>query len=97
MTAPREPCDCWSAKPWNGWFLAREQDGKVTLRAGQRAPTPDRRSRCASFGGGLLISAEKGLFLAREQDGKVTIAPAGDAAIGPALADGIHRSLAAAC
>jgi len=44
-----------------------------------------------TLGGGLLISAEKGLFFAREQDGKVAIAPAGDAAIGPALGGGIHQ------
>jgi hypothetical protein len=79
----------------NGLFVAREQGGKVTL-ARPRAPTPGRRSRCIELGSGLLISAEKGLFFAREQDGRVAIAPAGDAAIGPALSGGIHQLLAAA-
>jgi hypothetical protein len=73
----------------NGWFLAREQDGKVTFaRAGEAADT-GQVFQMRDFAGGLLISAEKGLFLAREQDGKLTVAPVG-ADTGPAHAGGIH-------
>ena len=61
----------------DGWFLAREANGKVTF-APVAAGTGETLQMHDLPGGAVLIGAEGGLFLARAVSGNVTIERTGE-------------------
>ena len=67
-----------------GFFLAREDGGKVSLAPAGIADTGNVYDLRGFPGGGALIRAERGIFFAREDDGKISLAPVDTADIGHA-------------
>lgn len=65
-----------------GLFLAREEDGKVSLAPASTADTGRVYDARHFPGGGVLMRAANGWFLAHEVGGKVSVAPAGSADTG---------------